>query len=336
MPKKILIITNSCDLHADLMEPLLKARGQLPFRVNLDHFPKDYRIVQSVHAGHCGGYLEHIPTKKRIALDEVGAVWMRKPADYAFLSDDLSPQEAAFARQETDQAMFGWLYALDCFWMSHPVKMRGAMWKGEQLKRAQGAGFRVPRSIVSNCPDTVRRFQAEVGSDIIFKSLSTPHLAADEVADKDRIADGLATTLVTEDMLDALDAVSELPCHFQEYVHKQHELRVTVIGDQVFAAKLHSQDDPRTRIDSRDMSAQIRYERTTLPPEIERRCRDFVAGYGLNYSALDLIVTPDDDYVFLENNPNGQFLYVEQLVPELGLMAALADTLVKEAQCRSQ
>ena len=51
--------------------------------------------------------------------------------------------------------------------------------------------------------------------------------------------------------------------------------------------------------------------------------------YGLNYSAMDIIVTPDEDYVFLENNPNGQFLYIQELIPEFNILETVADTLIK-------
>ena len=113
---------------------------------------------------------------------------------------------------------------------------------------------------------------------------------------------------------------------------KAHEFRATVIGDALFAARIHSQDDPRTATDLRDMSADIRYEAADMPPEVARRCLDFVHSYGLTYGALDLIVTPDGDHVFLENNPVGQFLFVEQLVPQLDMTGALAKCLV--AGCR--
>ncbi|WP_417361973.1 MvdC/MvdD family ATP grasp protein [Gallaecimonas pentaromativorans] len=336
MTKKILIVTHSGDLHADLLEPLLHGRGHRPFRINLDHFPRDYQLTQHFGPSAPQSLLIHLPTGQRLALEDVGATWIRKPAPYAFVSSDLSAQEQAYAQQETDQAMFGWLYCLDCFWMSHPMQMRGAIWKAEQLKRAERLGFRVPRSLITNCPETVREFKARIGSAIIFKSLSSPHLAADQVSDDERVSHGLPTTLITDELLGELDGVQELPCHFQEYIPKQYELRITLIGDALFAAKIHSQDDPRTQIDSRDMSAPIRYQATELPPSVAERCRYLMRSYGLNYSALDLIVTPSNEYVFLENNPNGQFLYVEQLVPEFGLMQCLADTLVKEAQWRSQ
>ncbi|MBP6750029.1 MAG: hypothetical protein KA144_10355 [Xanthomonadaceae bacterium] len=92
-----------------------------------------------------------------------------------------------------------------------------------------------------------------------------------------------------------------------------------------------SQDDERTRTDYRDFSAEIDYIAETLPQEIERRCREFVHSYGLTFGALDLIFTPEGEYVFLENNPAGQFLFVEQLVPELRMLDAVTDCLIDGA-----
>lgn len=333
MSKRVLIVTHSGDLHADRLMPLLSDRGAIPFRINLDAFPRDYQLCQLIGGGRCINRLRLLPDGAWLDLDEVGAIWLRKAAEFSYLSNDLAQQERAYAKLETEQALFSLLYALDCYWMSHPRALRGAQWKGEQLKRAQQMGFRIPASIVTNSPDEVRRFREQVAGPIVFKAMSTPTLAADEVEAQQRIAGGLATTLIDEGVLANLDAVRELSCHFQEYVAKRHELRVTVIGRRVFAARLHSQDDPRTAIDSRDMSAPIRYEACALPPEVERRCVDFVRSYGLEYGALDLIVTPGGDYVFLENNPVGQFLYVQELVPELRILEALADTLHEEAQC---
>ncbi|MES2075175.1 MAG: hypothetical protein V4462_06085 [Pseudomonadota bacterium] len=331
MAKKVLIVSNSSDLHADLVVPLLVGKGCTPFRLDLDRFPRDYELCQRFGRGEWGGDLRHLPTGQRVGMGEIGAVWARKPAEYAFRSADLSAQELAYARQESEQALFGLLMALDCYWIGHPAAVRAAMWKGEQLKRAMALGFRVPAGIVSNAPARVRAFRRGVPGDIVFKSMSTPALAADEVAEALRQTGGVATTIVDGEMMDHIDAVAELACQFQEYIPKQYELRVTIIGEQLFAAKIHSQDDARTMVDVRDMSAEIRYEATTLPAEIEHRCRAFVASYGLRFGALDLIVTPDGEHVFLENNPAGQFLYIEQLIPEFKLLETLADTLLRGA-----
>ncbi len=334
MRNTILIVTNSADLHADLIVPILAAKGCRPFRIDLDAFPRDYQCVQLFGADGVSQRIRLLSDGHWLDLDEVGAVWLRKAAEFSYRSAELGPQERAFAKLETEQALFGLLYNLDCYWISHPRALRGAQWKGEQLKRAMRFGFRVPVSVVTNSADEARRFLQSLDGGKIFKTLSSPALGADVLAPEQRTTAGLRTMLVDEGMLAQLDAVDELPCHFQEYVPKQYELRVTVIGRRAFAAKIHSQDDPRTMIDSRDMSAEIRYEATTLPSDIEQRCVEFVRSYGLEYGAIDLIVTPSGDYVFLENNPGGQFLYVEQLVPEFKLLEALADQLIAGTACQ--
>jgi glutathione synthase/RimK-type ligase-like ATP-grasp enzyme len=328
MTQRILIVTHRADLHADLVMDRIAAQGHSPFRLNLDEFPAAFCVDLAFVDGTWQGSLSYRPTGDVLTLADIGAVWVRKPAEFAFESTDLGPQEKAYASEETEHVLLGLLYSLDCRWMSHPSALRGAQWKGEQLLRAARMGFQVPASLIANRPEPVHRFRAAVGGDIVFKTMASPFLGADKVEAEDRVATGLATTRITDDYLDMLDSVREVPCFFQNHVAKAYELRITVIGERVFAAKIHSQDDDRTRTDYRDFSAEIRYESCSLPADVAQRCRDFVHSYGLTYGAIDLIVTPAGDYVFLENNPGGQFLFVEQLVPELRMIDAVADYLI--------
>lgn len=332
MPKTVLIVSNTHDIHADLVVARLTARDQPCFRLNQDAFPRDYQTCQRLINGKLHNAIRRCDGAW-LDLAEVGAAWINKPGGYAYLSDTLTAQELAFARQETEQALFSLLYTLDCYWIGHPAALRRAQWKGEQLRRAIQSGFRVPDSLITNAPDQVRRFRQQIDGDMIFKPMSSSLLAAGQVAPEQRISGGLGTTVVDGSMMEQVDAVGQLACQFQQYIPKQYELRVTVIGDRVFAAKIYSQDDQRTMIDSRNMSAPIRYEATTLPAELEQRCLAFVRSYDLAYSALDLVVTPAGEVVFLENNPAGQFLYVEQLIPEFKMINAMADLLTTGARC---
>lgn len=335
MKNDILVVTHSGDLHADLVIERLLGRDTRVFRLDLDRFPAQYQLDIRHHDGAPSGALHHLPSRSGIPLADIGAVWTRKSADFRFPSDeDFGPQERAFAIAETHHILTGLLLSLDAYWMNHPMASNGASWKGEQLRRASRMGFRVPSSLATNDGDAVRRFRADHGGAIIFKPLSSPSLGADEVDPADRIVPNLATTLITDEHDGMLDAVRELPGFFQQYIPKRYEVRATVIGGRVFAARIESQDDERTRIDYRDFSAEVDYLIERLPPEIERRCLDFVHSYGLTFGALDLIFTPDGEYVFLENNPAGQFLFVEQLVPELRMLDAVADSLIDGARHR--
>lgn len=330
MQKQVLIVTNAQDIHADIVEQKLKDRGARPFRINLEQFPRDFSVEVGFGPAGFEGALRHLPTGNSARLSDVGAVWARKTAKFDFI-DELAAQEQAFAQAETEHLFFSLLYSLDCYWMSHPRATRGALWKGEQLRRAERMGFRVPRTLISNDPEAVRRFRSAVAGEIIFKTMSSPSLCAEEVAADGRTYYGLPTTVVSDAHLEAIEAVRIVPCLFQERIAKQYELRVTVIGDRAFVAKIHSQDDERTATDYREFSVEIPYEAATLPADVEARCVGFVRSYGLEFGAMDLIVTPDDGLVFLENNPGGQFLFVEQLVPELKMTDAVAEVLAQAA-----
>jgi glutathione synthase/RimK-type ligase-like ATP-grasp enzyme len=174
---------------------------------------------------------------------------------------------------------------------------------------------------------------------MIFKVLSDPFLGAPKMAEKHPNqplpeSRETKTTLITEAELEQLESVRLVPCLFQEYVPKYRELRVTIIGDELFAAEIDSQARESTSVDWRqwnDGGFAIPYRKTTLPVEIAERCMALVRSYQLNFSAMDLILTPDGRYVFIENNPNGQFIWVEQLVPELKMTEALASCLIRGA-----
>ena len=332
MPKRVLIVTNRADVHADLVSAKLAIAGAAPFRLNLDEFPGHLDLTWELARGRWDGELSHLVTGDSLSICDIGAVWMRKKASFQFRSLDLAPQERAYAEGEMEHVLFSLLYSLDCYWMSHPAALRAASWKGEQLLRAARLGFAVPPSLVTNRRGSVDAFRAKLSGDIVFKTLASPSLGAEAVSPDERIAGSLATTRITDEHEAALDAVAELPCFFQQHVPKRYELRVTVIGDRVFAARIDSQADPRTVTDYRDFSAEIRYAAERLPPDIERRCLELVHSYNLSYSAIDLIVTPTGEYVFLENNPVGQFLFVEQLVPELDMTGAVAACLAQGAR----
>lgn len=331
MSRRVLIVTNSADLHADVVGPKITERGGRPFRLNLDAFPERYDISLAFNGRAWSGEVTYRPTGETLAVEEIGAVWMRKRAAFSYAAKDLAAQERAYADGEMEHVVLGLLHSLDGYWMSHPMALRAASWKGEQMARAARMGFATPPSLVTNVRHRLDAFRAATGDDMIFKSLASASLAAEEVDADDRIAGAVPTTRITDEHDEMLDAISELPTFFQAHVRKAYELRVTVIDGHVFAARIDSQADPRTADDWRDMSAPIAYEAVRLPSDVEARCAAFVKSYGLTYGAIDLIVTPAGDHVFLENNPGGQFLFVEELVPELAMASTLATVLANGA-----
>lgn len=138
------------------------------------------------------------------------------------------------------------------------------------------------------------------------------------------------TTVVTSELANEIDAVSYSPTLFQSKVSKKSELRITVVGKKVFAVELDSQVVPGAQDDWRRVNAKdIKYLKYALPLEIEQRCVRLVETLGLNFGAIDMVVTPDDRYVFLEINPNGQWAWLEFVCPGIDIRKALVDLLSK-------
>jgi hypothetical protein len=118
------------------------------------------------------------------------------------------------------------------------------------------------------------------------------------------------------------------PVTVQPYVDKRVELRVTVVGDRVFPVALDSQWTNHTRHDwRRGDHHHGRYAIHDLPPDHAQRCVELVRRLGLCFGAIDLILTPDGRYVFLEINPNGAWLWMQRTTG-LPIGAAICDVLM--------
>jgi len=121
----------------------------------------------------------------------------------------------------------------------------------------------------------------------------------------------------------------------QRLIPSARELRITVFGEQVFACRILAQERDETRSDRRvhdweDPESFPPHEATTIPDDLAESCRLLVRDYGLAYGAIDLVVTPEGEHVFLELNPNGQWAWIEERTG-LPLGRALIDVLVRAA-----
>ncbi len=320
---KVLIVSSKFDTHINKVKEYIEAKGYRCFLLFLDEFPINYNLTFSVSSGVATATITYKSSGETLTLDEVGAIWLRKPGQYEYQDADLPEDVKQFADQESEHALFSVLYSLDCYWISHPMHLRAAQWKGEQLKRAANLGFIVSDTVISNDAKAVKTFSQHQAK-LVYKTMSDPVIGNDADTEVP-----VPTTLVTQDMLEEEAPLNLMPNQFQAYVEKAYELRVTVVDGEVYAAKIDSQLHEESQVDSRCLEVDVPYSHYTLPKAVAQKCIQLVESYRLSYSAIDLIVTPKGEYVFLENNPNGQFAYVEDKVPSLLLSQAVASALVK-------
>jgi glutathione synthase/RimK-type ligase-like ATP-grasp enzyme len=203
--------------------------------------------------------------------------------------------------------------------VNHPSRNRLAGSKPHQLKVARSIGFDVPATLISNDSTAVRAFAAE-HQPLICKPLGEGRIEFDG---GERL---FFTSRFEATASDLLDDLGPEPYLFQELVDKNYDLRVTVIGEEVFAVRIESQVLPEAEVDWRRAGVRVPHVAETLPSEVVDRCLALVRGFELEFAAIDLVRARDDRYVFLELNPNGQWAWLEQLTG-VPLRASLANLL---------
>jgi hypothetical protein len=194
--------------------------------------------------------------------------------------------------------------------------------KPNQLKTAQQIGFAVPETLFSNDPDEIRRFYREHQGRIIYKPFA-PAFWEDRSSHK---LNSLFTSRITEAHFDQDDvAFTSCPGIYQEEIEKKAELRVTFFGSSFQAARIYSQETASGKLDFRsDMKGESPMEAADLGPSIVDRRKTLLSALGLLHGSFDLVEKPDGSIVFLEINEMGQFLWLEERIPQLPLLAMFA------------
>ena len=323
-PAHVLVLTGPGDLHADRVCGLLRARGVRVTVFDPADLPARARMTVGLDPAGRPRRVLHQGTDA-LDLADVTAVWVRKPGRPGGSPDGPDPVARLVAGECAALADGVWA-GLACPTFPAPrAVLAAASSKLAQLELAGRLGFTLPDTLVTTDPDELLDFWDRHEGGVISKALDSPSLPGQR--------DALTRVVepVTAFDVGAAPALTACPVIVQAEVAKRLELRVTVVGNRVFAAEIHSQQSNHTQLDWRCYdTATTRHAVHRLPEPVRRRCLALLAGLGLRYGAIDLIVTPDDRYVFLEVNPTGQWLWIEDAT-DLPLSDAIADELTSLA-----
>lgn len=104
------------------------------------------------------------------------------------------------------------------------------------------------------------------------------------------------------------------PSLIQENIKKWIELRVFFLGNRFYSMAIFSQSNSMTATDFRnyDNDKSNRMVPYKLPRSIENKLLKFIKHLGLNTGSIDMIVTLEREYVFLEVNPVGNIEMVSK------------------------
>lgn len=312
-----MILSSPEDVHYRAVDWALRRIG---LRTALHYgncFPQDETQTVLFESNHTTYYGKE---RNGATVDLLSApvIWYRR-GHWPILNENLSDADKFAAKREAEMFLGGArsIAATSQRWINDPDREFVANRKPYQLDIAQRMGLVIPRTIMSNDPLEIKAFFANTTGDVILK----PFHAMQWLQDQTHYVQ-FAKKLKFEDIEDSEDL--RLTGHiFQEYVEKLYELRVFYFGGKILSFKLNTQDFSKTKTDwriSTDGSLRPEYY-NYLPEKTQIAITKYMIHMGLEFGAFDFIVNAVGDYVFLECNVSGQFLFIEEWNPNIQLLS---------------
>jgi glutathione synthase/RimK-type ligase-like ATP-grasp enzyme len=298
----VLVLTCPEDVTADMVVHQLHQAGTPVFRVDPADFPGRVDLTSVTEHGVVDGYLWD--GRRRLLLSSIRSVWVRRPG----LPGAVPGAHQEWSAHEALHAFYGSLRALPGVrWVNDPEAHERARYKTPQLLLAHRAGLLTPPTLVTTCDVEARYFRSHNGP-MVCKTVSG------------RQPDGVAlpTARISPDV--DLSSVAGSPTCFQQAVEKIADIRLTVVGTEMFCAEAQCADaDVR-------FTEGVQWKEVPTPPYVEAAVNAFMGLSGLTYGAFDFVVDREGRWWFLECNPGGQFGFIE-LATGQPISRAIADLL---------
>lgn len=318
----LLLVTNRRDITIDYVVAELKLRQTPFFRLNTEEL-SSARCTMEVFPRSAWS----LSFEGRVLHGaEVRAAYFRRPAPPASNHTISDVGEKEYVDAEWG-AFLKSLYArLEGLWLNSPMDIFVAEDKPRQLMLASEIGFNVPQALITNDIASVREV-AKAGS-----AIGKPLRQALINGEQERV---IFTTRLEVLRDSDKEPIALAPLIAQTEIKKQYDVRVTVVGQQLFATAIKSQEHEETTVDWRQGSRpDLKHECIKLPSEVEEQCLGLMKCLNLRFGAIDLICDLQGNLWFLEINPNGQWAWIENLTG-YPIAAAIVDELEEIARCQS-
>lgn len=327
MKKPILVITSKNDTHADFVTLEIREMGGDIIRLNTEDlaFNSEFSLGKTNLSSVWDLSWFIKDSQKTIRGDSFDTIWYRKPKPVEVSAGIEEEHAKAFVKEEYDYFLRSF-YCLNSHkrWINPYWKMKQASQKLPNLELAESLGLIIPKTLVTNNPLRAKEFGELCNWNLIVKTF----LFSGFVVNETEAWHCFAKRVDQAGFERFSQGISLAPTLLQEYIEKFIELRVTIIGEEVFTAAIHSQDIEKTREDWRTVNSyNIKHTVYDLPLEIAEKLLAFNRHYSLVFSTFDLILTPNGKYYFLECNPNGQWYWIERLT-KLPMAQSMAKLLL--------
>jgi glutathione synthase/RimK-type ligase-like ATP-grasp enzyme len=310
----IVVLAPTDDLHARRVAQEIELLGETAHLISWLSVARGLRASLRYGAKRQEFCVQSTPDRSAISLADVRAVWVRRPSPPAIPPAVIDPEQRRFARQEWHDLLEGLTMSLglDAV-MVNPLQAQRAAIKPYQLAVAQRVGLRVPDTLITSDPLRAERFVDTHQQRVVHKAMTSPRNVFVE------------TRRWQETDRSALHQLSVAPAIFQALIEGPSDVRVTVVGQEIYAAEIRTEES-RAGVDSR-LDLDVPTVPYTIEDNVARQLRGLMTALGLTFATIDLKVDDAGQLNFLELNPQGQFLYIE-VMTGLPIAAAMARFLI--------
>lgn len=258
-------------------------------------------------------------------LGAARSIWLRDFSRAPSLPEGLRDDHRAACETQASAGLWSLLSCLDAYVLDPVEALTGTGYKPRIQRLAAREGLDTPRTLVTNDPDAARDFVRAHPAGAICKLIDSGSVGLEGAS--------FPTTVVTDDDLAHMEGLTLAPMMFQELLAKELELRITVIGAQVFVAAVPTGDAVDVRSDPALIDGYRAYD--GLPDAVRARLMKLLDRLGLDFASVDLVKTRDDRWVLLEVNSTSYFDHIERAAG-LPIAGAVADLLLGRAPSRAR
>lgn len=318
----VLILTEEGDVHADYVIKAIQQMGGECIRFHTDTLVQNTKYSYSFSNDRSSDRMFIEDSGISFSLNQIKSVYYRRPRKPLAppIVEDLGTKE--YIQNEAESLLAGIYHNISkgTLWINDPTRNRSAGNKIGQLRTALDIGLSIPDTLVTNEIDTAYQFFIECDKDIVCKSLRQ------ELA----TTNGQSVFIFTHPIprtaaRDFFEGVKLGSSILQRRVKKLSDIRVTLVGQQCFSVEVENNEIDWRKIDP----YSLLHKTIDLPSLLKIKLFELQHRYGLVSSQIDLIRTVNNEYVFLEINPNGQWLWI-QLLTGMPIADTIAGVLLGE------
>ncbi|HEY0652992.1 MAG TPA: grasp-with-spasm system ATP-grasp peptide maturase [Chryseosolibacter sp.] len=267
---------------------------------------------------------------KSFSVDDISVVWYRR--DRTYITESINKMSNDSNREKIKRTIFRETNTLRSHvyrllekkkWLSHPKT--SLVNKLDILKLAVTAGLKIPDTLVTTSKTSLLTFFNKHDKKIIIKPISESIYLKE-----DKTFYSNMTRLLKVEVVSSMPETF-FPCLVQKCIDSSFEIRVFYLDGKCYSIAVFFEQGTNGEVDSRREYRHLPKCCYQLPESVEKKIDKLMKNLRMETGSLDLIRTPNGEFIFLEVNPVGQFSGMISYPGNYYLEKKIAQYLIKKS-----